>query len=314
MELEFIRWLREHVPRHPRAPLGLSDDAAVVSLAGRSDLVVTIDTLTDGVDFRLETHDPRRIGRQALAANLSDLAAMAARPVAAVISLVLPREGSGGKHALQLAIALYEGLLPLAAEFDVAIAGGDVNTFDGPLVISVTAIGQPSDRGPLLRSGGRAGDWLLVTGSLGGSILGHMLDFTPRVREALALHERYELHAGVDISDGLALDLSRLAAESHCGAVLFTHQVPISPAAYRLAEQEQAAAREATALQHALGDGQDFELLLAVAPETAQSILREQPLGCPISHVGELVAAPGLWQQDESGQRRPLEPTGWLHK
>ena len=160
MELEFIRWLREHVPRHPSAPLGLSDDAALISLAGRSDVVVTIDTTTDGVDFRLATDDPRRIGRQALAANLSDLAAMAARPVAAVISLVLPRDGAGKTEPLQLAIALYEGLLPLAAEFDVAIAGGDVNSFDGPLVISVTALGQTSGRGPLLRSGGQATKFL----------------------------------------------------------------------------------------------------------------------------------------------------------
>jgi thiamine-monophosphate kinase len=314
MELELIRWLREHVPRHPRAALGLSDDAALVALTGRSDIVVTIDTLTDGVDFRLEHDEPRRIGRQALAANLSDLAAMAAQPLAAVISLVLPREGSGTSDALQLAIALYEGMLPLAAEYDVAIAGGDVNTFAGPLAISVTALGQPSGRGPLLRSGGRAGDWLLVTGLLGGSILGRMFDFTPRVREALELHQRYELHAGIDISDGLALDLSRLAAESGCGAVLYVDQVPISPDAYRLAEQENAADRSAAALQHALSDGQDFELLLAAPPETAQAIVRDQPLDCKVTHVGELLAETGLWRQDRAGQRRKLEAIGWLHK
>src|SRR5205823_7216128 len=127
--------------------------------------------------------DTRRIGRQALGANLSDLAAMAAQPVAAFVSLALPRDGAAGKGALQMAIGLYEGLLPLAREFDVAIAGGDTNTYAGPLVISVTAMGQPSPRGPLTRSGGHPGDWLFVTGSLGGSILGHMFDFTPRVRE-----------------------------------------------------------------------------------------------------------------------------------
>ena len=313
MELEFIRWLREHVPRHPRAPLGLSDDAAIVSLAARSDVVATIDTVTDGVDFQLERDEPRRIGRQALAVNLSDLAAMAAEPLAAVISLVLPRHGLGKAEPLQLAVALYEGLLPLAAEFDVAIAGGDVNTFDGPLVISVTALGQPAHHGPLLRSGGRAGDWLLVTGSLGGSILGHMFDFRPRVQEALLLHRRFELHAGIDISDGLSLDLSRLAAESGCGAVIFTDEVPISPDAYRLAEQEQAADPNAAALKHALGDGQDFELLLAAAPEAAEAILREQPLACGLTHIGELVAEPELWQQDQAGRRQSIEPTGWLH-
>jgi thiamine-monophosphate kinase len=313
MELEFLGWLREHVPTHPRAALGLSDDAALVSLASRADVVITTDMLTDGVDFDLGLHDPRRIGRQALGANLSDLAAMAARPLAATVSLALPRHGSGPYELLPLAIALYEGLLPLAKEFDVAIAGGDTNTFDGPLVLSVTALGEPTGRGPLTRSGGRAGDWLLVTGELGGSILGHMLDFTPRVREALLLHERYELHAGIDISDGLALDASRLAEVSRCGAVIFTDRVPISPAAFQLAEQEAAADQSAAALTHALGDGQDFELLFAAPPEVAMRILDDRPTSCGITHVGELSDERGLWRQDESGARETMEPSGWLH-
>lgn len=313
MELELIRWLRDHVPTHPRARLGLTDDAAVVSLAGRTDAVVTTDTLTDGVDFRLELDDPRRIGRQALGVNLSDLAAMAAEPLAAVVSVVLPRSGCPAGGPLELAIALYEGLLPLAAEFDVALAGGDTNTFDGPLVISVTALGRLTDRGPLTRSGGRAGDWLLVTGALGGSILGHLFDFQPRVCESLLLHNRYDLHAGIDISDGLAIDLSRLAVASGCGAVIYAAQVPISADARRLVAEQREVDHDA-ALCHALSDGQDFELLLAVPPRAAQAILHDQPLACPITHVGELVAESGLWQQDVAGQRTPLEAIGWVHK
>ena len=194
MELEFIQWLRAHVPTDPRAKLGLSDDAALVSLAGRNEVVVTTDLLTDAVDFELGKHAPQRIGRQALAANLSDLAAMAARPLAAFVSIALPRTGGANLSALDLAIQLYEGLLPLAAEFDICLAGGDTNTYDGPLVLSVTALGTVTGRGPLTRSGGKVGDWLLVTGALGGSILGHMLDFTPRVKEAIELHEKYDLH------------------------------------------------------------------------------------------------------------------------
>jgi thiamine-monophosphate kinase len=257
--------------------------------------------------------DPRRIGRQALGVNLSDLAAMAAKPLAAVVSLVLPRGGNGALDSLQLAIALYEGLLPLAEEFDVAIAGGDTNTYDGPLVLSVTALGQLTNRAALTRSGGRAGDWLLVTGSLGGSILGHLFDFTPRVREAIALHERYELNAGIDISDGLALDLSRLAMASNCGAVIYMDRVPISDDAQRLAEQEGANDRPAAALRHALSDGQDFELLLAASPPAAQAILQDQPLDCRVTHVGELVPGTGIWQQDPQARRAPLEPIGWVH-
>jgi thiamine-monophosphate kinase len=315
MELEFIQWLREHVPTHRNAPLGLSDDAALVSLAsGSSGVVVTTDTLTDGVDFQLDIHDPRRIGRQALAANLSDLAAMAARPLAAVISLVLPRSNPSTNDSLALAKAIYQGILPLAKEYDVAIAGGDTNSFDGPLVLSVTALGLPTARGPLMRSGGKAGDWLLVTGQLGGSILGHMFDFAPRVREAIALHERYELHAGVDISDGLALDASRLAAESRCGAMIYTDAVPIAPAAFQLAEQEGAFDRNEAALAHALGDGQDFELLVAVPRIEGERILRDKPLSCAITHVGELVAERGLWQRTADGGRQPLEAIGWRHQ
>src|SRR6476620_8297676 len=117
MELEFIRWLREHVPTDPRAKLGLSDDAALIALAGRNDVVVTTDLLTDGVDFQVGEHDLCRIGRQALGANLSDLAAMAAKPVAAFISLALPRKETNGVGPLEMAIGLYEGLLPLAREY-----------------------------------------------------------------------------------------------------------------------------------------------------------------------------------------------------
>jgi thiamine-monophosphate kinase len=303
MEADFVRWLREHVPPHPALRLGLGDDAAVLALGGRSDVVVTTDLLSDGVDFRLPEIDPRRAGRKALAVNLSDLAAMGARPLAAVVAIAVPRTGCGSLSALDLAVALYEGLLPLAAEFDVAVAGGDTNTHDAPLVISVTVLGELTARGPLTRSGGRPGDKLLVTGSLGGSALGHHLDFSPRIREALLLHERYDLHAGIDVSDGLALDLSRLAAESGCGAVVDVQQVPISKAACTLSDP----------LQRALGDGEDFELLLAVPPAAAAVVLRDQPIACPITCVGELIAEAGLWKQDAAQQRTPLEPTGWQH-
>jgi thiamine-monophosphate kinase len=314
MELEFIDWLRKHVPTDPRAGLGLSDDAALVSLAGRDGVIVTTDLLTDGVDFQLGTHHPHRIGRQALAANLSDLAAMAAKPVAAFVSVALPHGGGAGLAPLGLAIQLYEGLLPLAAEFDIAIAGGDTNTYAGPLVLSVTALGEPTNGRPLTRSGGKPGDWLLVTGELGGSILGHMLDFTPRVKEAIALHSTYKLHAGIDISDGISLDASRLATASGCGAALYLDRIPVSPDATTLAESEQAADVSAAALQHALSDGQDFELLIAVPPDDAQVMLKDRPVNCRLTHVGELIAEPGLWHQLEGGQRKHLEATGWRHK
>ena len=127
MESDLIAYLRQRLPPHPLLKLGVGDDAAVLSMDGRGDVVVTVDMLMDGVDFELSRVDPRRVGRKSLAVNLSDLAAMASRPVAAVIALALPRRGG-----MELAKGLYEGLLPLAERYGVAIAGGDTNSWDGP--------------------------------------------------------------------------------------------------------------------------------------------------------------------------------------
>jgi thiamine-monophosphate kinase len=285
--------------------LGPGDDAALLRLADGPECLVTVDLVSDGVDFQLRSTDPRRIGRKALAVNLSDIAAMAGKPLAAVIAVALPRE-----NAFDLAVELYEGLLPLAERFDLPIAGGDLQSWDGPLVISVTLLGQPTHRGPLLRSGARPGDKIVVTGAFGGSILGRHLDFDPRIDEALLLADRYPLHAGMDLSDGLSLDLSRLANESKCGAVLDLAAVPIHADAHRLQQQSP---EEGAALQHALGDGEDFELLLAVPTDAAFRMCREQPLNVPLTIVGEFVAQPGLWSLDSSGNRVPLEPRGYLH-
>jgi len=306
MESQFIAWLRKRLPRHPLLRLGPGDDAAVLRLGGGDECVITVDLLTDHVDFKLSQVDPRRVGRKALAVNLSDLAAMASRPLAGVIALALPRQGG-----LDLAVELYEGLLPLAERYNLAIAGGDTNSWDGPLAVSITLLGAVTGRGPLRRDGALPGDRIVVTGSFGGSLLGRHLDFEPRVEEALRLHERYELHAGIDVSDGLSLDLSHLAEESRCGAVLQTDAVPVADDARRLADQQ---ADGSTALDHALGDGEDFELILAVPPREAQRMLAEQPLGVPLTDIGEFVAQPGLWRREATRARRPLTPRGWQHE
>jgi thiamine-monophosphate kinase len=305
MESEFIAWLRRRLPQHPRLRLGPGDDAAVLRLGDQPECVVTTDLLTDGVDFLLEEHSPRRIGRKALAVNLSDLAAMAAEPVAVLIALALPRTGG-----LSLAQELYEGLLPLAEEHQVIIAGGDTNVWDGPLVLSITAIGKLTTHGPLVRGGAKPGDQILVTGQFGGSILGHQFDFQPRISEALLLHGQYQLHAGMDVSDGLSLDLSRLATESQCGAVIEESLVPIAEAAVHLATS---LSDGVTPLEHALGDGEDFELLLAVPPNDAQRLLTDQPLDIPVTRIGEFIETPGLWKRLPGGERQELVPRGFQH-
>jgi thiamine-monophosphate kinase len=118
------------------------------------------------------------------------------------------------------------------------------------------------------------------------------------------------LHAGIDVSDGLSLDLSHILEESHCGAIINADAIPIAEAARRLVEK---LADGSTSLEHALGDGEDFEVVLAVPPQAARRMLSEQPLSVPLTDIGEFVAEPGLWVQEAGGGRRPLTPRGWEH-
>ena len=299
-EFAFIEWLRRQTPADPRVVLGPGDDAAAVQFTAGSLCLITTDMLMDGTCFRLAEAGPRAVGRKALGVNLSDLAAMAGRPVGAVVSLALPRQG-----AQVLAEGLFRGLREMADEYDTSIVGGDTNTWDGPLVISVTAFGEAIAPGPVRRSGARTGDWLLVTGPLGGSIRGRHLTFRPRVREALRLQALVSLHAMIDISDGLAADLGHVCAESRCGAVLRAEDIPIAAEAFSLGDGK-------TPLEHALTDGEDFELLLAVAPEDGRRLLETQPVeGVTLARVGECMDQ-GLWLE-AAGRRQVLEPRGYVH-
>jgi thiamine-monophosphate kinase len=306
MEAEFIQWLRERLPAHPRLLLGAGDDAAILSVGQSQGFVITSDLLSEGVHFVFDSAGASRVGRKALAVNLSDLAAMAARPLAAVVSLLLPQH-----DGLRIAQELYEGLLPLAFEYDLTVAGGDTNCWRGPLVVSVTAVGETTASGFLRRSGAEVGDAILVTGTLGGSILGRQFEFEPRVAEALLLNERYTIHAAMDISDGLALDLSRICLASGVGAEIETASVPVSEAAYNLAGGRDF---HREALLHALGDGEDFELLMTLADAEAERLLRDQPLEIPLKRIGLIVSRPGLWEVDAAGNRIHLEPRGYVHQ
>ncbi len=299
-EFAFIEWLRRRTPSAGRVVVGPGDDTAVLTWPGDAPCLVTTDMLLDGSCFLLAEAGPRRVGRKAMAVNLSDIAAMAGRPVAAVVSVGLPR--SGGRA---LAEELYLGLREVADAFDTAVVGGDTNSWDGPLVISVTLLGEATPPGPVRRSGAKPGDWLMATGSFGGSIRGKHLDFTPRVREALALQAAVPLHAMIDVSDGLAADVWHLCEESGCGAVLRAADVPVDPAARQMADGK-------SPLEHALGDGEDFELAFAVAPEDGRRLLAGQPAGgTPLAHLGEFVQS-GLWLEQD-GHRHPLAPTGYVH-
>jgi thiamine-monophosphate kinase len=147
---------------------------------------------------------------------------------------------------------------------------------------------------------------LLVTGPVGGSLRGKHLDFTPRVREALHLAAAAELHAMIDLSDGLATDTAKLCVESRCGAVLWAKAIPISDDARQLGDAR-------SPLEHALGDGEDFELVFAVSAADGERLVREQPVGgVTLTAIGEVVPE-GLWLE-EDGARRPLAALGWEHE
>lgn len=306
MENDLLRWFAANLPSHERLVLGAGDDAAVIRLAEGQQLVATTDKLMDGVDFRVGEHDAARIGHKALAVNLSDLAAMGARPVAALVSLCLPQVGGES-----LTKQLYQGLLATAAKYDVAIAGGDTNSWAGPLVISVTALGEVAPQRAWRRSGAQVGDRILVTGHFGGSILGRHLDAVPRVTEALWLVEHAEVHAAIDVSDGLSLDLARVCEASRCGAVLNLEAIPISPDADWLARERNDGM---TPLEHALADGEDFELVLVVSPSEAERLVRLQPLAVPLTAIGTITDQPGLWTRGHEGNVQPLAPRGWEHR
>ena len=296
MEAEFLK----HVRSQPGTEL-IGDDAAVIG-----DRIITVDMLTDGVDFILAETDPQWIGRKALAVNLSDIAAMGGVPRWIFMAAALPRTG-----ALGLAKQLLAGAKPLIDKYHLILAGGDTNTWDGGLVVSITLIGDVTKRGVFRRSGGKAGDRILVTGKLGGSILKHQFFFEPRVSEALYLNEHYEIHAAIDISDGLSLDLHRLATESRLGATLVETAIPIAEDAVKRSQQS-----GRLPLDHALSDGEDFELLFSLAPQEAERLLMLQPFqssDVTLYDIGELTAEPGLRMVRANGIRVPLIPRGFEH-
>src|SRR5260370_9320465 len=222
--------------------------------------------LIEGSHLGLAEAGPRRVGRKAMAVTLSDIAAMGGRPVAAVVSVALPRADTR-----QLAEELFQRMRIVADAFGTAIVGGDTNTWDGALVIAVTLFGEPGPQGPIRRSGALTGDWLMVTGPLGGSLLGNHLDFTPRVHEALALQDHAPLHAMIDISDGLAADVNHLCEESRCGATLRAESIPVSDAARQMNDGR-------SPLRHALAAGGVSDLAAPVAPADGERRLRRHPV------------------------------------
>jgi thiamine-monophosphate kinase len=279
--------------------VGIGDDAAVVQNRGAAS-VVCCDPVIEGVHFTA-ADDAALVGRKAVNRNLADLAAMGACADWLVVSLVLPAELPAQRRT-----RLLRGIRAAARAGGAVVVGGDVAVHDGPLVVTVTAIGHLPGRA-LRRSAARVGDTVHVSGPLGGSRSGHHLRFRPPLREGRWLAQQSAVHAAIDVSDGLLLDLATvLAASGGLGAELHASAVPIRGAAARAARGDRAAA-----LRAALTDGEDHVLLWTQAPG------RPLPAGGPLPArsrrpLGRVIAAPGLWLVDGASRVR-LAAEGWQH-
>ena len=301
-EFGFINRLRERIAASDRLSIPIGDDAACCEFPEPSRCLVTTDMLMDGVHFRLEETTPQLVGRKALAVNLSDIAAMAGQPLFAFVSVAFPRNATR-----ELTDGITDGLLQLADEFGVLIAGGDTNAWDGPFVISVTIIGEATERGPVTRSGALPGDSVFVTGDLGGSLSGRHLTFRPRVDEALRLHEAVDLHSMIDLSDGLASDLHHILDESRVGVVVGSESIPVSEAA-------RCATDGRSPLEHALCDGEDFELCFTVSPADGELLLQNSPIETRLSRIGTITSEGICELVDAQGNPKPLPRSGWQHR
>ncbi len=302
-EFDLIARLTKSLPGNATVLTGAGDDCAVLDLGVPDSLILfKTDAVVEGSHFTRET-PPEKVGRKALARCLSDIAAMAGTPTAALITLALPKEFDADHVA-----RIYDGLNELAQQTGVAIVGGETTTNPERILISIALLGTVPRGRQMLRSGAKRGDAIFVTGELGGSIAGKHLDFTPRLAEARWLAEHFDLHSLMDLSDGLAGDLPHILRASGVGAELLKTAVPVSRAAkLRTAEKPPFVA--------ALTDGEDFELLFTLASKDAVKLVDGWKQAFPevkLSCIGRIIEGSGVIIRDRNGIM-PLKSGGYVH-
>jgi thiamine-monophosphate kinase len=306
-EIELIARLTRSLPVNKTVVVGAGDDCAVLDM-GLADrlLLFKTDAVVEGIHFHADA-SPEKIGHKALGRCLSDVAAMAGTPTAAVVTLALPRS-----FEPDTVLRLYDGMGALARKHEVAIVGGETTTNPERRLVSVALLGWVLRGKATLRSGAEAGDAIFVTGDLGGSLAGKHLEFEPRLNEARWLARNFAVHAMIDVSDGLAGDLRHLLKASRAGAVLQAGSLPISRAAKAAAR---AGGSAKTALSAALTDGEDYELLFTVAGRDAVPVLDAWKKEFPevaLTCIGKVTAAEGIHLRDKEGVR-PLTAHGYEH-
>lgn len=283
------------------------DDMGCVRL-GELQVLITVDQVADGVHVDTATMPLEHVGRKAITRNLSDIAAMAALPVCAVVAASLPRDWRE-----EQALTLFDAMRETAAAYDCPLIGGDVTIWDQPMIVSVTMLADAGDVPPVLRSGARVGDAIYVTGELGFSFAsGHHLDFEPRIILArqLAMDQATRPHCLIDLSDGLARDLAHLCHAGNVDAVVDAARLPIRQRPAALAAKQEDGLPD---WRHAVGDGEDYELLFTAPPDR----MPKQLAGVPITCIGRIVPRAaqcvGIVLRWEDGSTTDLANLGWEH-
>lgn len=292
--------LIEHLAKGMRADRsvrqGIGDDAAVLALSKDRYLLATTDMLIEDIHFKKNTARPEQIGWKALCCGVSDIAAMGGVPRWALISCGLPQG-----LRVNYADKIYKGIKKAAARFGIHIVGGDTSC-SKKILMDVVVLGEARHKGLVLRNGARGGDFIFVTGALGGSRYGRHLNFIPRLKESQILTRHFTINAMIDLSDGLSSDLGHIAKQSNTGAMLYEDLIPKS--------------KHCSRVENALSDGEDFELLFTMSKKEGFKLLdiRDRLFDIPITRIGTVTDKKfGMKIVDIFGRKRDLRPRGFRH-
>jgi thiamine-monophosphate kinase len=312
-EKALILRIRRRARPHAGLVTGIGDDSAVLRIAPGCETLVTTDFTLEGVHFRREWHPPEVVGRRCLVRGLSDIAAMGGNLVAVFLSLALPR-----KLPQRWVDLFLKGLLKLAEEFKVPLAGGDIAESADGILADIVVVGSVPKGRAILRSGAKPGDRIYVTGELGGSAAAlaelfagrriRSADYPrhfapiPRVAVGRFLREKQLASAMIDLSDGLSTDLAHICEESGVGAEILADAIPIATVG-RDRQRE-------VDLQHALHGGDDYELLFTV-PRARR--VPGRILGVPITLIGHVRRDRQIILMSQNGVGSPLRAQGWEH-
>jgi thiamine-monophosphate kinase len=280
-------------------PIGIGDDMAQIAVDNGS-VLITTDMLLDGTHFNVSDVGYEGVGYKAMAASLSDCAAMATIPVCAVVAIALPAD----MRPMSIR-ELHDGIVRAGKMFGCYLVGGDITAWkgDGRFAINVTMLSKPGNSLPVQRSGAKVGDIICVTGTLGGAIKGKHLHFMPRVKEALRLTELVTINSMMDISDGISTDLKRICDKSGVGATLDGRDIPLSMAAMETADP----------LAAALNDGEDFELLFTLSPKEYDKLIDKWDSPTPNSNIGVIKDESGVCIVMKNGRVLEVSPKGYDH-